>query len=119
MDIENPAEQLILHPHFRWCEGMRDQHGRRVVDVDAVDGASTPDLTDMPTAGALLQLLDEQGRLTDVVREGDDWIVAVEIHGDVQGYASHALGEAAAWAMLALLDAEEDASDPSEPVDPN
>ena len=111
MDIENPAEQLLVHPLFRRCEGMKDQRGTRIVDVDLVEGGSPPDLGDMPTAGALLALLDEHHKLTDVVREGEDWIVAVEIHGEVQGYASSTLGEAAAWALLAILDADDEQED--------
>lgn len=106
MEIENPAEQLLQQPGFRWCEGMRDQRGRRVVDLDMIQGDSPPDLDDMPTAGALLGLLDELGRLTDVVKQGEDWIVAVEQEdGEVQGYAAATLGEAAAWALLAVFDA--------------
>lgn len=104
MDIENPAEQLLHQSGFRWCEGMRDQRGRRIVDLDLADNESPPDLTDLPTAGALLGLLDELKKLTDVVREGEDWIVAVEQHGEVQGYAAGTLGEAAAWALLAVLE---------------
>lgn len=104
MEIENPAEQLLQQPGFRWCEGMRDQRGRRVVDMDLIHGDSPPDLEDMPTAGALLGLLDEMNRLTDVVRQGEDWIVAVEQDGDVQGYAASTLGEAAAWALLAVFE---------------
>lgn len=106
MDIEDPAEQIIRHPWFRWCEGMRDQRGRRIVDLELFDGEGLPDLADMPTAGALLGLMAERDRLTDVVREGDDWIVAVKLGEDLQGYAAGTLGEAAAWAMLALLEEE-------------
>lgn len=104
VEMENPAQQLLQQPGFRWTEGMRDQRGRRIVDLDLVQGDSPPDLEDMPTAGALLGLLDEMKLLTDVVRQGDDWIVAVEQDGEVQGYAASSLGEAAAWALLAVLE---------------
>lgn len=102
---EDPAERLAEHPRFRWSEGMRDRQGRRVVDLDLWDGG-VPDLDDFPTAGALLGLLDETGILTDVVRESDHWIVAVELPGTgLQGWAADTLGEAAAWALLATYDA--------------
>lgn len=102
MELGDPAEQLIDNPYFRWCEGMRDARGRRIVDVELYDGESLPDLTDYPTAGALLGLLAEAGKLTDVVRQDGIWIVAVEVGEDVQGYAADLLGEAAAWALLAI-----------------
>ncbi len=98
----DPALTLVATPAWRWCEGMLDMRGRRVVDLTLYDGGSVPDLRDFATAGALLGLLDSMGALTDVVRDGNDWIVAVDLGGKIQGYASDVLGEAAAWAMLAV-----------------
>lgn len=104
--MDDPAEQLRKHRHFAWREGMRDQRGLRVVELDLWDGLAPPDLTDLPTAGALLGVLDETGRLTDVVKQGAEWIVAVELPDDgLQGWAADTLGEAAAYALLHLWDA--------------
>ena len=61
-----------------------------------------PDLTDAATAGVLLSLIDEAGALRDVVRDADQWIVAVEIANELRGYAADHMGEAAAWALLAV-----------------
>lgn len=101
MEPGNPAEQVLESSLFRWCEGMRDARARRIVDVELYDKQSTPDLSDFPTAGAMLGLLAEAGLLTDVVLQDGVWIVAVLVGEDVQGYAAESLGEAAAWALLA------------------
>jgi len=94
------AQDLTAHARWVWAEGMRDQHGRRVVDVGLVTGALWPDLTDMATAGRLLEALDALGVLTDVVRSEGEWIVAVELPSELKGFAGDYLGEAAAWALL-------------------
>jgi len=102
MSDEDPALQLIRDRRWRWCEGMRDSRGRRLVDLDLHDGQAEPDLSDYATAGALIGLLAELGSITDVVRERDEWIVAVNLSGRLQGYIAPTLGEAAAWALLAV-----------------
>jgi hypothetical protein len=95
--------ELRAHPRFGWREAMRDTRGIRVVELDLFDGEHPPDLADAATAGILLQMLDETGRLTDVVREGGEFIVAVDLPEDgVQGWAAETLGEAAAYALLGL-----------------
>lgn len=106
--MADPAEELWKHPRFKWREGMRDRRGLRVVDLELWDGAAPPDLSDLPTAGALLGVLDESERLTDVVKQGKEWIVAVELPEDgLQGWAADTLGEAATYALLNLWQAEE------------
>ena len=107
------AITLSKHPNFRWREGMRDTRGLRVVELDLWDAAAPPDLADPATGGCLLAALDETGRLTDVVREGGEWIVAVDLPQDgLYGWAADTLAEAAAYALLGLWDAM--ASDPDE-----
>ncbi len=102
------AVELARHPRFSWREGMRDAGGVRVVELELLDPSTAPDLTDAATAGVLLALLDETGRLTDVVRQDEEWIVAVNLPEDgVQGWAAESLGEAAAYALLGLWDALE------------
>ncbi|MEQ1564771.1 MAG: hypothetical protein ABMA64_03950 [Myxococcota bacterium] len=102
--------QLLVHPRFRWREGMRDERGVRLVELDLWDGTDPPDLADPATAGVLLQVLAETGLLTDVVRDAGEWIVAVELPEDgVQGYASDILGEAACYALLQAWDVLPDA----------
>jgi hypothetical protein len=87
---------------------MRDQRGLRVVELDLWDGLAPPDLADFPTAGAILGLIDETGRLSDVVKQGPTWIVAVvQPDDELQGYAGDTLGEAAAWAFVYLWEALE------------
>jgi hypothetical protein len=98
----DPAELLIEHSNWTWSEGMRDRLGRRIVDLDLHDGRVPPDLADWATAGLLLGRLAEAGVLSDVVHEADEWIVAVEIEGELRGYAADTVGDAAAWALLAL-----------------
>lgn len=106
---DDVGERLRTHPRFRWREGMRDRRGLRVVELDLWDGPVAPDLEDFPTAGALIGLLDETGLLTDVVREGGEWIVAVELPEDgLQGWASDVFGEAVAHALFAAWDAVPD-----------
>jgi hypothetical protein len=105
MSEEDPARLLSTHPEFQWLEGMRDRRGRRVVDLDLWDGG-VPDLGDPATAGALLKLIDDRGALTDVIREAEGWIVAVDLPGvGLQGWAGGSLGEAAAWALLKTYEA--------------
>lgn len=100
------AAELARHPRFSWREGMRDASGVRIVELDLHDASSPPDLADPATAGVLLAMIDETRRLTDVVRQAEEWIVAVDLPEDgVQGWASDTLGEAAAYALLGLWDA--------------
>ncbi|MCA9493868.1 MAG: hypothetical protein KC621_28250 [Myxococcales bacterium] len=106
--MSDPGELLLHHPRFTWREGMRDRAGVRVFDLDLFDATTAPDLEDWATAGILLGALGETGRLTDVVKQGDEWIVAVDLPEDgVQGWAADSLGEAAAYALLGLWDALE------------
>lgn len=110
--MSDVAKDLLSHPRFAWREGMRDRRGLRVVEIDLWDGVSPPDLGDFATAGVLLGVLAETGRLTDVVRQAADWIVAIDLPEDgVHGWAADTLGEAAAYALLALWDALEPSSD--------
>ncbi|MEN0061607.1 MAG: hypothetical protein AAGA48_05620 [Myxococcota bacterium] len=97
------AQQLVAHPRWSWREGMRASDGVRVVDLDLWSPNETlPDLDDFPTAGAMLGMLAELGTLSDVVVQGEDWIVAVELpQSGVQGWAAGTLGEAAGWALIA------------------
>ncbi len=102
---DDPAEQLSEHPRFRWLAGMSDRRGRRVVDLDLWDGGVV-DLSDAATAGALLALLEDTSTLSDVVRQDDDWIVAVDLPGTgLQGWAADSLGLAACYALLATYEA--------------
>jgi hypothetical protein len=110
--VSDVAEDLRFHPRFAWREGMRDQRGLRVVELDLWDGTSPPDLADFATAGVLLGILDESGRLTDIVKQGSEWIVAVDLPQDgLQGWAADTLGEAAAYALLNLWEAEAGGAD--------
>ena len=104
---DEPADQLFAHERFRWGEAMRDARGIRVVDLDLWDPKSPPDLRDLGTAGVLIGQLDETGFLSDIVKQDGEWIVAVELDGDLRGFAANTLGEAAAWALLAVWDASE------------
>ena len=81
---------------------MADTTGQRVVDPSAVSAEAVPDLGDWATAGAMLGLIAAHDALSDVVRDGADWIVAVVIDADLTGYAAETIGEAAAWALLAV-----------------
>ncbi len=78
------------------CEG-----GRWVSGSWVGDAAQTPDLSDPATVGVLLAMLDETRTLRDLVRDDCDWIAAIELDGDLRGYAADTLGEAVAWALLA------------------
>jgi len=60
-----------------------------------------PNLKDPATGGVLLSVLDDEGLLTDVVRDMGGWIVAIRTPDGVEGYFADTLGEAAAWALLA------------------
>jgi hypothetical protein len=104
---EEPADQLYSHERFKWAEGMRDVRGIRIVDLELWDPSGPPDLRDSGTAGILIGQLDETGLLSDIVKQDGEWIVAVELGGDLRGFASDTLGEAAAWALLAVWDAQE------------
>lgn len=94
--------RLVEESHWRWVPGMVDTAGRRVVAPEDVPGDAIPDLDDWATVGALLGLIAAHDALSDVVRDGPDWVVAVHIDGDLSGYAAETLGEAAAWALLAV-----------------
>jgi len=99
------AFALVTHARFAWREGMRDHLGRRIVDPSLVppvtgDDPTRPDLSDMATAGLLLEAIDQLGVLTDVVRAEGEWIVAVDLPSELKGFAADVLGEAAAYALL-------------------
>ena len=96
------AEQLVEHPNWSWREGMRDQAGVRIVDLELwnADGA-LPDLEDWATAGAMLGVLAETGLLTDMVLQEGEWIVAVEMPDGLQGWAADTFGAAVGYALLA------------------
>lgn len=102
MADEELARRVVEQPGWRWLPGMADHRGNRVLDPNAVDAESVPDLDDWATAGAILGLIAGYDALTDVVRDGGDWIVAVAIGGDISGYAAETLGEAAVWALMAV-----------------
>jgi hypothetical protein len=40
--------------------------------------------------------------LSEVIRVEDGWVVAIRVGDDVAGFQGDSLGEAAAWALLAL-----------------
>lgn len=107
MTDDEPAGQLFAHERFQWAEGMRDKRGVRIVDLDLWDPKAPPDLRDAATAGILIGQLDETGLLSDIVKQDGEWIVAVELEGDLRGFAADKLGEAAAWALLAVWDASD------------
>lgn len=98
-DEEDPAALLFGHPNFAWRDGMRDRRGVRCVDTDLWRAEAPPDLHDAATAGILVAMLAETGRLTDIVVIDGEWAVAVEMDGPY-GLAGSSLGEAAAWALL-------------------
>lgn len=105
-DEDDPGQRLVDDPRWGWREGMVDRRGVRVVDLELWDAVDLPDLADPATAGILLGMLDELGVLSDVVREGAEWIVAVDLPEDgLQGWAAESMGEAAAYALLAVWDA--------------
>jgi hypothetical protein len=94
--------RLWKHPRFGWREGMRDQRGIRVVDLDLWEEGGPPDLDDPATVGVLLGWLAEIDLLSDVVRQNGAWIVAVELPEEgLQGWMGDSMGEAAALALLA------------------
>jgi hypothetical protein len=109
MNRRDPSLWLSSHPNFRWRDGMLDRYGARLVldtwkhpAVDAPGHDKGLNLADPATAGVLLALLDEEGAITDVVRDEEGWIVAILAEGDrIEGYVAETLGEAAAWALLA------------------
>lgn len=96
------ARRVVEQPGWRWVPGMADHEGNRVLDPATVGAESLPDLDDWATAGAILGIIASYDALTDVVRDGTDWIVAVAIGGDISGYAADTLGEAAVWALMAV-----------------
>lgn len=104
-DEDDPAVLLVQHPNFAWRDGMRDRKGVRVVDADLWATDSVPDLDDPATAGVLVAMLTETGRLTDIVVVGTEWAVAVDLDGPY-GLAGSSMGEAAAWALLQVWDDE-------------
>lgn len=89
------AADLVGHTRFRWIEGMLDSQGRRAAPQQGL-----PILSDAATAGCLLRIVDELGVLTDVVRDHEGWIVAVDLPKGLKGFAADRLGEAASWALL-------------------
>ena len=92
---EQLATDLVGHGRFRWVDGMLDGGGRRAEPREGL-----PVLSDPATAGCLLSLVDELGVLTDVVRDDEGWIVAVDLPKGLKGFAADCLGEAASWALL-------------------
>ena len=101
------ARRLANHPNWDWRQGMLDQRGGRLVggswEHPTVEASGAPpNLNDGATAGILLQILDETGLLTDVVKHRGDWVVAIDRGDGPIGYAGDSLGEAAAWALLAV-----------------
>lgn len=108
MTGDDPGDQLFAHPRFEWAEGMRDRRGVRIVDLALWEPHVAPDLSDPGTAGVLLGQLDAAGQLSDIVKQDGEWIVAISIGEALQGYAADTLGEAAAWALLALWDTLDD-----------
>lgn len=101
-DTQDVATRVWRHSRFGWREGMRDQRGIRVVDLDLWDGAAPPDLEDPATVGVLLGWLAEIDLLSDVVRQDGAWIVAIELPDEgLQGWMGDSMGEAAALALLA------------------
>ncbi|MCB9678740.1 MAG: hypothetical protein H6737_26795 [Alphaproteobacteria bacterium] len=108
MQDRDPARWLARHPRFRWKDGMLDRLGARLVldawkhpSIEAPTGENGPNLSDPATGGVLLSILDEEGLLTDVVRDQGGWIVAIRTPEGIEGYFADTLGEAAAWALLA------------------
>lgn len=87
---------------------MLDRFGARLVldkyrhpSVEPPGENGVPNLSDPATGGILLSILDDEGLLTDVVRDLGGWVVAIKQGDGVQGYLADTLGEAAAWALLA------------------
>jgi len=101
---DDPALLLLNHEHWLWRPGAADTAGNRVMDPADFPANSPPDLDDAATVGVIVGLLAEAGALSDICREGVDWIVAVEHSHGLRGYAATALGEAAAWALLHVWD---------------
>lgn len=99
MTDDDPADLLVQHPRFAWRDGMRDRNGVRCVDTDLWSTDAAPDLDDPATAGVLVAMLVETGRLTDIFLANGEWAVAVDLDGPY-GLAGSSLGEAAAWALL-------------------
>jgi hypothetical protein len=91
------AADLVGHQRFTWMDGMLDASGHR---EGARKKGTLPVLSDFGTAGCLLALIDALGVLTDVVRDDEGWIVAVDLPNGLKGFASDHLGEAGAWALL-------------------
>jgi hypothetical protein len=104
-EVDEPEalpRRLAEQPGWQWLPGMLTHAGLRVTEGADVPADALPDLADWPTVGALLGMIAAFGALTDVVHGPDGWIVAVEIEGDITGYAADVPGEAAAWALLAV-----------------
>lgn len=108
MSSRDLASWLVRNPRFRWRDGMLDRHGARMVleawthpAVTAPDASVGLNLDDPGTGGVLLSLLDEEGALSDVVRVGDGWIVAIRVGEEIEGFHGESLGVAAAFALLA------------------
>ncbi len=103
-DEERDALSLRLteEPGWQWHPGMLTLDGVRLQVGSEAPVDSLPDLTDWPTVGAILGILSSYGAFSDLIHSADGWIAAVEIDGDVTGYAADTPGEAAAWALLAV-----------------
>ncbi|MBA2322075.1 MAG: hypothetical protein H0V89_13090 [Deltaproteobacteria bacterium] len=98
------ARRLVDEPAWQWMPGMRTLGGDRLVEGRMAATDALPDLGDWPTVGALLGIIAGYRAFTDLIHGPEGWIVAVEIDGDVTGYAADTPGEAAAWALLAVLE---------------
>ena len=95
---------LVPHSRWEWTEGMRMRTPQEV-DLGYYMGGELPenvwpDLEDFGTGGALLGVIDRMGILVDVAREGQEWIVAIEMADGLRGWVGMTLAEAAGWAML-------------------
>jgi len=108
-DSLDPASRLVCHPEWGWRDGMLDQLGGRLMSNNWTHPTTEPpavsvrpNLRDPATAGVLLAILDEYGLLTDVVKFEGQWVVAIDRGTGPIGYAADTMGEAAAWALLAV-----------------
>jgi hypothetical protein len=99
-DSNELAEELVAHPNWLWVDGMQRLGAQGPIGryPDATEGL--PDLSDFPTGGALMGVIDALGVLVDVAREDDGFIVAVETSEGLKGWLGDTLGEAAGWALI-------------------
>jgi hypothetical protein len=95
---------LVPHSRWQWETGMRmrspDEHDHGYYMGGDLPENVWPDLDDFATGGALLGQLDALGILVDVAKEGQEWIVAIEMADGLRGWVGNTLAEAAGWALL-------------------